>query len=109
MKVGGYAGQVLYIDLTKEEVTKEPLDLEMAKKTPGRVRVELQICLGPVGSRSRSLFPGEHHFHGDGADNRHGSACREQEFGDDEMAFHRHDIPWNSRRRFRDQCETLRI
>ena len=35
MKVGGYAGQVLFIDLTKEEVRKEPLDLELAKKHLG--------------------------------------------------------------------------
>jgi aldehyde:ferredoxin oxidoreductase len=35
MKTGGYAGQVLYIDLTREEVRKEPLDLEMAKKHVG--------------------------------------------------------------------------
>ena len=35
MKVGGYAGQVLFIDLTKEEVRKEPLDLELAKKFLG--------------------------------------------------------------------------
>jgi len=32
MKVGGYAGQVLYVDLTKEEITKEPLDLDAARK-----------------------------------------------------------------------------
>jgi aldehyde:ferredoxin oxidoreductase len=35
MKVGGYAGQILYIDLTKEEITKEPLDLDMARKFLG--------------------------------------------------------------------------
>ncbi len=35
MKTGGYAGQVLHIDLTKEEVRKEPLDMEMAKKHVG--------------------------------------------------------------------------
>ncbi len=35
MKVGGYAGQVLYIDLTKEEITKEPLDLDSARKHLG--------------------------------------------------------------------------
>ncbi len=35
MKVGGYAGQVLYIDLTKEEIKKEPLDLDMARKYLG--------------------------------------------------------------------------
>jgi aldehyde:ferredoxin oxidoreductase len=35
MKVGGYAGQVLYVDLTKEEVTKEPLDLDAARKHLG--------------------------------------------------------------------------
>lgn len=35
MKVGGYAGQVLTIDLTKESIQKEPLDLEMARKYLG--------------------------------------------------------------------------
>jgi len=35
MKVGGYAGQVLYVDLTKEEIKKEPLDMEMARKFLG--------------------------------------------------------------------------
>jgi aldehyde:ferredoxin oxidoreductase len=35
MKVGGYAGQILTIDLTKEEVTKERLDLDMARKFLG--------------------------------------------------------------------------
>jgi aldehyde:ferredoxin oxidoreductase len=35
MKVGGYAGQVLHIDLTKEEIKKEPLDLDMARKYLG--------------------------------------------------------------------------
>lgn len=35
MKVGGYAGQVLFIDLTREEIKKEPLDLDMARKHLG--------------------------------------------------------------------------
>jgi len=35
MRAGGYAGQVLYIDLTKEETRKEPLDLDMARKFLG--------------------------------------------------------------------------
>ena len=35
MRAGGYAGQVLYIDLTKEEIKKEPLDLDMARKFLG--------------------------------------------------------------------------
>lgn len=35
MKVGGYAGQILTIDLTKEEIKKEPLDLDMARKFLG--------------------------------------------------------------------------
>lgn len=35
MKVGGYAGRVLWIDLTKEEIRKEPLDLDMARKFLG--------------------------------------------------------------------------
>lgn len=35
MKVGGYAGQVLYIDLTKEEIRKESLDIDMARKHLG--------------------------------------------------------------------------
>ncbi|MGD8985858.1 MAG: aldehyde ferredoxin oxidoreductase C-terminal domain-containing protein [Desulfobacteraceae bacterium] len=35
MMLGGYAGQILYIDLTKEEIRKEPLDLDMAKKFLG--------------------------------------------------------------------------
>jgi aldehyde:ferredoxin oxidoreductase len=35
MKVGGYAGQVLYIDLTREEIRKEPLDLDLARKHVG--------------------------------------------------------------------------
>lgn len=35
MKVGGYAGQILYIDLTTENIKKEPLDLDMAKKFLG--------------------------------------------------------------------------
>jgi aldehyde:ferredoxin oxidoreductase len=35
MKAGGYAGQILTIDLTKEEIKKEPLDLDMARKFLG--------------------------------------------------------------------------
>jgi len=35
MKIGGYGGQILYIDLTKEEIGKEPLDMDMAKKFLG--------------------------------------------------------------------------
>jgi aldehyde:ferredoxin oxidoreductase len=35
MKIGGYAGQILHVDLTKEEVKKEPLDLDMARKFLG--------------------------------------------------------------------------
>ena len=35
MKVGGYAGQVLTIDLSKESIQKEPLDMEMARKYAG--------------------------------------------------------------------------
>ena len=35
MKVGGYAGQVLFIDLTREEIKKEPLDLDIARKHLG--------------------------------------------------------------------------
>ena len=35
MKVGGYTGQVLTIDLTKDSIQKEPLDLDMAKKHLG--------------------------------------------------------------------------
>jgi aldehyde:ferredoxin oxidoreductase len=35
MKAGGYAGQILTIDLTKEEVKKDPLDLDMARKFLG--------------------------------------------------------------------------
>ena len=35
MKVGGYAGQILFIDLSRESIRKEPLDLDMAKKFLG--------------------------------------------------------------------------
>jgi aldehyde:ferredoxin oxidoreductase len=35
MKLGGYAGQILHIDLTKESITKDPLDLDMARKFLG--------------------------------------------------------------------------
>jgi aldehyde:ferredoxin oxidoreductase len=35
MIAGGYAGQILSIDLTKEEIKKEPLDLDMARKFLG--------------------------------------------------------------------------
>ena len=35
MKRGGYAGQILYIDLSSESVKKEPLDTELAKKFLG--------------------------------------------------------------------------
>lgn len=35
MKTGGYAGRVLMIDLTKEEIRKEPLDLDIARKFLG--------------------------------------------------------------------------
>jgi aldehyde:ferredoxin oxidoreductase len=35
MKVGGYAGQILYIDLSTETIRKEPLDLDMARKFLG--------------------------------------------------------------------------
>jgi aldehyde:ferredoxin oxidoreductase len=35
MKVGGYAGQMLFIDLTNETIKKEPLDLDLARKFLG--------------------------------------------------------------------------
>jgi aldehyde:ferredoxin oxidoreductase len=35
MKAGGYAGRVLYIDLTSEEIKTEPLHLDMARKFLG--------------------------------------------------------------------------
>ncbi len=35
MKMGGYAGQILYVDLTKEEVKREALDLSIAQKFLG--------------------------------------------------------------------------
>jgi aldehyde:ferredoxin oxidoreductase len=35
MKVGGYAGQILFIDLTNGTIRKEPLDLELARKFLG--------------------------------------------------------------------------
>ena len=35
MSEGGYAGRILYIDLTREEITKESLDLDMVKKFLG--------------------------------------------------------------------------
>jgi len=35
MRPGGYAGWVLCVDLTKEEIKKEPLDLDMARKFLG--------------------------------------------------------------------------
>ena len=35
MRTGGYAGQVLVVDLTKEEIRKDPLDLDQAKKFLG--------------------------------------------------------------------------
>jgi aldehyde:ferredoxin oxidoreductase len=35
MKAGGYAGQILHIDLTKEAIKKEPLNLDMAQKFLG--------------------------------------------------------------------------
>ena len=35
MKAGGYAGQVLFVDLTKQQIIKEPLDLDMARKFVG--------------------------------------------------------------------------
>ena len=35
MRTGGYAGQILYINLTRENITKEPLDMNMAKKFLG--------------------------------------------------------------------------
>ena len=35
IEAGGYAGKILYIDLTKEEIKKQPLDLNMAKNFLG--------------------------------------------------------------------------
>nr|NIR13131.1 hypothetical protein [Desulfobacterales bacterium] len=35
MKAGGYAGRILHIDLTKEAIEKEPLNLDMAQKFLG--------------------------------------------------------------------------
>jgi len=35
MKIGGYGGQVLFIDLTTQTIKKEPLDMEMARKFLG--------------------------------------------------------------------------
>ena len=58
MKVGGYAGQVLYIDLTKEEITKEALDLDLARKHVGGFGLNVQVCLGAARSCGRPVFAG---------------------------------------------------
>ena len=35
MKVGGYTGCVLHIDLTRQEIEKQPLDMDIARKYLG--------------------------------------------------------------------------
>lgn len=64
MKIGGYTGQILHVDLTRENVRKEPLDLEMAKKYIGgfglncRLAFDLLDCQVDPYSPENMVFMG---------------------------------------------------
>ncbi len=43
MKTGGFAGKVLYVDLTKREIRRDPLDLDLAEKFIGGLGLGIKL------------------------------------------------------------------
>ncbi|MCD6569758.1 MAG: hypothetical protein J7L53_03550 [Deltaproteobacteria bacterium] len=48
MKKGGFAGRVLYVNLTSGEIKKEPLDLDLAQKFIGGLGMNLRLAFDRI-------------------------------------------------------------
>jgi len=66
MRIGGYAGQILTIDLTNEEVKKEPLDLDMARKFLGGFGLNCKLAWDRLDSEVDPYSPDNMIFMGMG-------------------------------------------
>ena len=66
MKVGGYAGQVLFVDLTREKIEKEPLDLDMARKFLGGFGLTCKFAWDLLDPKADPYSPGNMIFMGMG-------------------------------------------
>jgi aldehyde:ferredoxin oxidoreductase len=66
MKVGGYAGQILRVDLTRESFSKEPLDLEMARKYLGGFGLNCRLAFDLLDYQVDPYSPGNMVFMGMG-------------------------------------------
>lgn len=58
MEYFGYAGCILYVDLTTEEIRKEPLDMEMAKKYLGGMGFSKRLVANMADPLVDPLSPG---------------------------------------------------
>ena len=57
MEIGGYAGRILYVDLTTGEVRKEPLDPEMAKQFIGGFGIGFRLAYDLIPPKCDPLSP----------------------------------------------------
>ncbi|MBW2284910.1 MAG: hypothetical protein JRF65_09960 [Deltaproteobacteria bacterium] len=57
MTTGGFAGSVLYVDLTHGKIRKEPLDLELARKFIGGLGLTVKLAYDTIQPGSRALSP----------------------------------------------------
>ena len=57
MKMGGFAGKVLYVDLTNREVRHEPLNPTLAEKFIGGLGLTLKLYFDRIGKGAESLSP----------------------------------------------------
>jgi len=57
MKRGGFAGTVLYVNLTNGEIKKRPLDLDIAQKFTGGLGVSLKLAFDRITPGVHALSP----------------------------------------------------
>jgi len=57
MEMGGYAGNVLHVDLTKNEIEREPLDPELAKSFIGGLGVNVKFAYDLIKPGTDPLSP----------------------------------------------------
>ena len=57
MTNGGFAGNILYIDLTRREIKKLPLDLHLAEKFSGGLGLSIKLACDRITPRSDALSP----------------------------------------------------
>jgi len=57
MKTGGFAGNVLYVDLTRETVRQEPLDLQLAENFLGGLGLSFRLALDRIPPGADALSP----------------------------------------------------